>query len=249
MSSKNGKCEILISSCDGYSDLWLPFFTLFKRHWSDCPFEISLITEKRKADIEGVNSLSLGEDLDWSSLLLTALNGIQSEYVLFMLEDFFLRKPVSTQVICRLIRDMEEENIEMLRLIPRPGPKGKQQDENSLFGELPPEAKWRVSTQASIWKRTVLRDLVQAGESAWEFEVKGSYRSHSYKKFYCTWQSHIPYGHHVVERGKWFPWEAWKYMKMEIGCDFSKRKCMNFHQSLIWVVRKYLSGLKQTLMN
>jgi len=35
-------CSILIPSCDKYSDLWRPFFTLFWRHWPDCPFPVYL---------------------------------------------------------------------------------------------------------------------------------------------------------------------------------------------------------------
>lgn len=248
LSFENEKCEILVSSCDGYADLWLPFFNLFKKHWPDCPFEISLITEKEQAQVERVNSLCLGTGKDWSNLLASALEKVQTDYVLFMLEDFFLRKKVCTHQISKLIEKMDEQKIEMLRLVPRPGPPNRKNGEEDLFGELPVNTKWRVSSQASIWRKTVLKDLVKRGESAWEFEVNGTQRSIKYHKFYCTRKGLIPYGHHVVERGKWFPWEAWKYKKMNIGCDFSKRRTMNAWESSSWLIKKFLVGLKQYLM-
>ena len=36
---------ILVTSCDKYSDLWIPFIKLFRKFWSDCPYKLVLISE------------------------------------------------------------------------------------------------------------------------------------------------------------------------------------------------------------
>ena len=49
---KNDKLAILVLSCDGYTDLWRPFFENFKKKWGDCPYDIYLLTNKKSIMIE-----------------------------------------------------------------------------------------------------------------------------------------------------------------------------------------------------
>ena len=38
----NSKCTIIVSSCDSYSDLWIPYLNLLKLYWPNCPYKINL---------------------------------------------------------------------------------------------------------------------------------------------------------------------------------------------------------------
>jgi len=233
-------CTVLVSSCDAYSDLWPPFFNLFKKNWPDCPYKILLITEEIESGIDQIYSLKLGKDMDWSSLLMKALDKIETEYVLFFLEDFFLRKRVDNELISRLLIDMQDNSFNMLRLVSRPKPDVRLEFFNNL-GSIEVNSPYRVSTQAAIWKVDVLRKLIKKGESAWDFEIQGSKRSHQFNKFIGVYSDNLPYRHHVIERGKWFPWEAKYFKRMEIGCDFTKREIMSLSESLLWLSRKLFS--------
>ena len=64
---------ILICSCDAYADVWDPFFTLFFRHWPDCPWPIYLIANHRRYPDDRVNTLLLGDDKDWSTNILRCI--------------------------------------------------------------------------------------------------------------------------------------------------------------------------------
>jgi hypothetical protein len=103
---------------------------------------------------------------------------------------------------------------------------------------------YRVSTQAAIWNRETLISLMSRPESIWDFEVRGTERSSAYAAgFYGVWRDVFPYRHHVVERGKWFPWDAYKYRKAKIGCDFDRRITMTNAEAISWCAAKVRTAL------
>ncbi len=243
MEDLRNNCTLLVSSCDKYSDLWPPYFSLLDLYWRDCPFKKVLITENIIHKNLNVRSLNLGSGYDWSTLLIKALNQIESKYILFSLEDFFLRKKVNTELIIEALKFADENNLSMLRLIPRPGP-----DESILdskkYGLIKKAAPYKVSTQAAIWKRDVLIGLLRSGESIWEFERNGSERASNMKGFASVIEPCLPYGHHVIERGQWFPWEVVRCWRNKIKIDLSVRKILPAHKVILWWGRLALSILK-----
>jgi hypothetical protein len=150
---------------------------------------------------------------------------MDTEYVLLMLEDFFLRRRVSTSDIVTCLETLEKLDGNMLRLVNRPKPDIRVAG-FSWIGHIKPKAPYRVSTQSSFWRRETLMSLLRDGESIWQFELQGSRRSDSIDKFYSVWKTIMPYGYHVVERGRWFRNEARYFDRMDIGCDFSRRPIM-----------------------
>jgi hypothetical protein len=227
-------CAVIVSSCDAYSDLWTPFFSLFWKYWPDCTFPVYLVSNHQKLLHDKVISLCMGEDnLKWSQGLRKALSGLDTEYVLLMLEDFFLRRRIQTQLILAALKSLHQLGGEMLRLVPRPPPDEKIVD-FPLIGRIHPGAPYRVSTQSALWRRQTLVDLLRENESIWDFELKGSRRSDMLFKFYCVWRPLLTYDHHVVERGKWFRNEASYFGRMHIGCDFSRRPIMTHLEMMRW---------------
>lgn len=250
-SKTTNQCSLIVSTCDKYSDLWVPFFNLIDANWPDCPYKIFLITEDKVFDKTNVISTKIGSDLDWSSLLKSSLSFIDTPYVLLMLEDFFLRELVVTRKIDDALEYMIENSVDMLRLIPHQKPPGRRQSMALSFNVIPYDERYRVSTQAALWRLDTLQNLLKVGESAWEFELNGSKRSSldKSKVFESVSYPILPYGHHVVERGRWFPWEKNRYKKMNIGCDFSKRNTMSWWNALLWFARKKASEIKYLILD
>ncbi len=244
------QCTLIVSSCDNYSDLWAPFFNLLKIYWPDCPYQVLLITEDKVFNGKGIISTKIGPGLDWSSLLSKSLDLVKTPYVLFMLEDFFLREMVETEKIEKILKHMSRSSIDMLRLIPYKGRVTSNLLNTSIYTVIPLEARYRVSTQGSFWSVETLQSLIKLGESAWEFEINGTKRSSVDESviFASVNTASLPYGHHVVERGKWFPLEAKRFQKMNIGCNFSKRQTMSWWSFLLWFVRRFLSKIKYTII-
>lgn len=239
--SQKEKVAILVPSCDAYSDLWQPFFTLLLREWPDCPFETYLGSNQQTASFPNVrmlHSASTTNSRIWSDCVADYLAQIEEKFVLLWLEDFFLKRPVDTPFVKTMVDQFFARDAHMLRLVARPGPSRML---DTQIGVCEVGAPYRVSTQTAIWRKETLSALLKSGESIWEFETNGSRRSSVFSGFYAVRKDVIPYGHHVVERGKWFPWEARRFGRMNIGCDFSRRRIMSPLQSVRWLAHKTAS--------
>jgi hypothetical protein len=218
-------CAVLIMSCDGYSDLWPPFFNLFWRYWSDCPWPVYLGTNQRSFSDERVVTIAAGET-EWSQRLRFCLNRIDTDFVLLLLEDYFLDRPVSTSLLLQNLATLANLNGSQLRLFPIPGPDCRLSSHPAL-GTIHPRAAYRVSTQAAFWIRTHLLDLLADNESIWQFEWNATHRSRSLTaRYYATNKPLIHY-RQVVERGEWFRGAARYFRIQKIGCDFTARPIMN----------------------
>jgi hypothetical protein len=178
--------------------------------------------------------------------MIRALEAIPTPYVLLTLEDFFLRSKVDTGRIKALFDELQKKELRMLRLVPRPGPttiivRGCE------YGAIAPSAPYRVSTQAAFWHVKTLRMLLVPGETAWEFEINGTKRSENIEGFAAVWRAALPYRHHVIERGKWFPWAAWQFRRLGIGVDLATRPAMTAREAARWILGKMVSGLLNQL--
>lgn len=87
--------SVLVLSCDKYEPCWKPFFTLLDKYWSNHPY-VHLVTETKKCKY--CETINVDSDI-WSKRFLEALRKIKNEYVLVMLDDFFIRDYVDTDRI------------------------------------------------------------------------------------------------------------------------------------------------------
>ena len=63
------KTDVVVLSCDKYSDLWNPFFKLYNKYWQDNPFKTYLITEnKTYPGVDAINTHG-----EWTERIRTAL--------------------------------------------------------------------------------------------------------------------------------------------------------------------------------
>ena len=176
MGDRAPEVSVLVVSCDAYSDLWGPFFTLFFRYWPDCPYPLYLGTNELAYDDSRVTTIRTGPDRDWAAGLRSMLAALPSRHAIVLLEDYLLTEPVDTARICELVRVAQARDAACLRLVPVPGAQGELADEPGV-GDLAAGVDYRVSLQAAIWNRDVLAALVRVGESPWGLEVDGSRRS------------------------------------------------------------------------
>jgi hypothetical protein len=183
---KPANVAIVVASRDVSLDLWDPLLLLLRKHWPGCPFPVYLVTNSAGYTGRGVSTITVGADRSWSDMLAAALEQITQPYVFLWIDDHFLIQPVDDRAVLGAIDAWQQRDGNYLRLqaLPRP-------DEpcNAYFGRLKTGAVYRASVVASIWKKTVLADLLRAGESAWDFETAGSTRSDQYDGFYSTWRT------------------------------------------------------------
>lgn len=237
-------CAVLVMSSDGYRDLWRPFFTLFWRYWPDCPFPVYLGSNRIPYEDDTRISTLLTGDFEWGKTLRLWLEQIDSEYVLVLLEDYFLRESVPTARVLDALATIDALHGVVLRLYPHPGPDAAISG-HARIGRIHRLAPFRVSTQPAIWHRAELLSLARDDESIWDFEVEGTRRSRSRSAgFYATYRPVLRY-RHVVDRGKWFRSALRHYGKEPIGCDFAARPLMGRLRTVV----RFLNGHRRNMVD
>ena len=189
-------CAIFVSSCDVYSDAWEPFFKLFFRYWPDCPLPIYLISNGKVYPDSRVTTIKIDPDQGWASNMLTALTAHPSPFMLYLQEDYFLKRRVGTERILDLLDILKKEHAAYLQLYPAPGPDTAFKKYREV-GMISPGRPYRVSLQAGLWDTAVFKRLLVKGERGVDMEHKGSVRSEGFEEPFLS-----------VRRGLFFPYDT-----------------------------------------
>ncbi len=237
------KIAFVVLSCDKYSDLWPVFFATFFDYWPDCPFQVYLVANQKKYPDKRVITLLSGEDADWSSSLKRAILPLKEETLFLFYEDAFLKERVSSEKLKAHILFFFEKNLDYLRLRPAPKPDEKC---THMYGRISEAAIYRVSLFSALCKKSVLLDLLKEGESAWEFEMKGTLRSYKYRAFYSTYRPFFMIIH-GVERGKWIN-SAYRHL-LRLGYKPDSAREFFYTSKLQESLRNFATGFKFRFIN
>lgn len=183
-------CALLVCSCDKNEDLWPMFFHYMYEYWKTCTLPIYLNTESKEYhdkyfNVKTYQMFPKGDGDKWSLRLKRHLERIQEDYVILILDDFFLRSLVDEEELAWCLREMKEnQNIALFLFDPTPGP-----NEESPYEKYERKAKkapFRMSLQVGLWNKKHLLHYLRNHEMPWQFETWGSIRSRRYKEdFYA----------------------------------------------------------------
>jgi hypothetical protein len=238
MSRTELSLAVLVVSCDKYSDLWRPFIGQLGRYWPLCPYPKYLQMNENPAEFEGFTSLRVGPDVSWSDNLAKALSLIPERYVLLFIEDLMLRAPVDESRLAEVLAWASGSEPDYLRLNPTERP---QERVNRLVGRVREGAMYRTSTVLALWKKSSLASLLESGESAWQFEIDGSYRSDRLKGFYSTWADCFPVVNAVI-KGKWRRSAARELSAQGAPLDLDSRRLMTRREETAFAIKSLRSA-------
>jgi hypothetical protein len=234
--------SILINTCDKFEDCWDPFFKLFKLYWPDCKGKIYLNTEYKDYSYPGLNIIAVkgcqkhhlphNKRATWSQCLKWALEEMETDIVLYMQEDYFLKDYVKNGWLEHYVQLMQEYTaIKCIQLTDQ-AVKASGGSSYENLNKVAYKQRYRISCQASLWRKEELLSLIREYENAWEFEEFGSQRSalirHEYlvvdKKFVVLNQYEIiPYIFTGIIQGRWYKETVPLFKKHGIDMDYSKR--------------------------
>jgi len=240
MKTEENILSIIVASCDRYSDLWRPFSLLFKKYWSDCPFEISLVTENdvvAKEDTVFDRVIACGRGIGWGDRLVTGLDQIKTPYVLMLCEDYLLCDRVDTDKIKHLLCLAKKYHAGNLRMIQNPK-HSRIFSEIDDLGEYEKGTAYCVATQAGLWDVSFLKRLAKGYNSIWEFERLGSFRCMELDQpVLGTRKMTFPF-EDAVHKGRWEESSIRLCDRNGIEIDFSRREKMTD----IMMVKEHLKG-------
>lgn len=193
----------LVSSCDKYAVCWAPFCHGLQKYWPDHPKKLIFITNHQKAPCG--KSLMTGEDQGWAKNLQKALDQIETDFILYAQEDYWIKSPVPNEVILDYLDYLIEGQVDMIRLYPAPGP-DKILEGDERLGVIAPDSKYRASLQMALWRKSTIKSLLDPDETPWQFEVKGTQRSQKYGgRFLCVSKRRfgVDYVFTAIKNGYW----------------------------------------------
>jgi len=196
--------SMLIGSCDAYSDLWMPFFYQLRKHWPGFDMPVYISTEAKKFSYDGFDIRyppNSTPEPCWSKRLMWMLQQIPTDFVLFMLDDFWIYQDVDVVAIEKVLSYMEQDpkmGFVCMQYEPKTflGPE-KMRKKECKYPELMrcmSNDLFRITTQAGIWRRDYLLKILRKNETPWDFEIMANFRSYFYsERIYDVKKSAIIY--------------------------------------------------------
>ena len=209
---------MVVVSCDSYTDLGRIFFDLqeWNMAWFDCPRYF--VNETQMFEYEGVQTIHVGKNVNWSAKLEIALQQIPEKYILFMLEDYFIGKKVDEKQLCDAMCSIRTHQLKYYRITAIPKIK-KKSNIASHLSPIPSNVRYGINLQAAIFEHSFLREIIAGPDrSAWETEtdlLKQVTERYMYDIPGCVVDNrNIIDIHNGVIKGKWVP-ETIKYLKKQ----------------------------------
>lgn len=170
------KFSIIISTCDKFSDLWDAHIQLLNENWADRNVDTFLVTDKPTGrNFENVTVVAAGEGTEITERLRVAMPLIQTEYILFTLDDYFLTDKIRTEAIIEDINIMSKHQLDYMRLLVMTMKSLKNRKatelENGIFLLDNNAGDYIVSLYAGIWRKDFMEKTLTQTLNAWQYEV------------------------------------------------------------------------------
>lgn len=229
---------IIVNSCDKYEDAWDPFFRLMEINWPESEnYKIILNTETKDyiCNYHNVKTVCSG-NIAWSKRLKNILETVDTDFVLFFLEDFFLRSPVNQEMFEEAY-NLISENDDIGYIGLKNTPERVFKDKNYIpterfFSRDLLATNCRITAMSVLWRKSWLIELLDEKENPWEFENNASVRSRNYPykvleinniNGVCPpvfdFEDKIKYGYGITH-GQWLPKNKELFEKYNIEVNF-----------------------------
>jgi len=172
---------VFVSSSDRTRDVFLRAFAHFDRMWPTCPFPryVGLTSHPLNDRIHGFTVVTSKGESRWAQELADQIRALPPylEFVVLLLDDFLLLKPVQAQELEQLLRDAVRLDLPYLRLKPadRSWVVSALRRAGAIlssrrFSRLSRTEPYYSSLQASLWERQHLLECLENAGSIWQFE-------------------------------------------------------------------------------
>jgi hypothetical protein len=237
---KSKDLAILVYSCWKNRDMWRIFLTLFKKYWSDCCYQLILLTDIYDKDFLE-ESCKFDQvvvlDSNWHDMLMEGIKKADTDYVMLMMDDYLICDYVNSDDLEYYISKAKRYHAANIRLTESRTIPSKTYVKDEELNYYEPGTAYSFSTQPGIWDADFLKKYVKNEWSAWDFERRGSIEV---KVAGCPLLASknytFPY-EEGVRRGKWMDNGISICKRNNIQIDFSKRPAMNNFE-LAWIYFK-----------
>ncbi len=187
-----------------------PQFYLLKKYWPHMPRPIVGGYTKPGFHIDA-DFISIGRFADypvtkWSDGLLNFLKFVEDEYILFLMDDYWLNAPVHHERIMLLADYLQaHEQIARLDLTYDRLNNANWSDVETLWGVNDliidtPDSPYHFSYQAALWRKSMLIECIRPHETPWQSEMSGDARL-ARLGYYVLGTKHPPLRYTIAVQG------------------------------------------------
>ncbi len=194
----NNDVTILVNSCDFYRDAWEPFFKIFSDNWNNCPYKLALNTETADfksayCEVDVIHPKTTG-NLTWSRRFREAVEQIDSPFIVFMLEDYFVLNQVNTQIFSEAVKVMKNNpSVGAVFLSKTNKTNIKTSDyEDDFFYSRVIDNKNKLWCSPMLYRKDFLLKIIRDKENIWELEQYGYLRAKRLKYLVLQPKSNYP---------------------------------------------------------
>lgn len=176
------------------NNLWLleGFQYLFRKYWSSTEKVrvVGYSAPKYGMLADNFSFISISRRnypaSEWSTGVIQSIDKFLAngeEFMIMMLEDFWLKSPVNHNVISYLLEFLHEQPRDILRIDLTAD---RCQHRSHISGEMTlgdftiietkPQTPYQMSFQAGIWNLKLMREILNPYEDPWRSEIEGSKR-------------------------------------------------------------------------
>lgn len=241
---------LLVLSCDAYTEIGIPFFDLQEKYMGWFDGNKYFVNETRPFNYPNVRVIHVGTEYNWSRKLLEALKWIKEKYILFMLEDYLIGKPVKENDIDTAIDLMNEYKLKYYKITAIPKVKRRSSIANYL-SDIPSNLRYGINLQAAIFEKDFLFEIASGKDrSAWEVEadlLKDVTEKYEYNLEGCVLDNRdIIDVHNGVLKGKWFPSTLKFFERQGYHINCGQRGILSNKEIMLQVIKRRMSHLLPT---
>jgi hypothetical protein len=238
MDKQVNKLSILIVGYDGYIDVWNNFFTLLKKNWPNTQYKFYLVNNFLNPKYDNVEIIKTNKNYEFTKKVQYALDYINSDYVLLLLEDFFIGSKIEDSSLNFLVEKVIQYNSDYLKLLNQnQSIKGFRMIEKNFY-KINKKKEYSISLQPSIWNKDFLFSIIKKKDlNPWQFEIfLNRCNSFSHESIYYVNNNPLKLIHTIVQ-GKYLPITKRKFHSDIIY----KRPIMSRIEYLLYKLKQILS--------
>jgi hypothetical protein len=227
---------VVVSSCDAYKDLW-PIFAFYYEKSRLTVFPAVIISDKEASSPSShISVIAPPFPKEFGDRMVHGMQGIVSDYILFLLDDFLLTEPVDLHLLSKIMLAMHSHNFDFLRL--SKGPHLSLEGRYSIgIRDLNLEKPYDADVHPFIIKTELFKTIMKKakGETIWQFEVNFAKRLDAVNAK-CGYYPK-PFFHYkeAVTKGKFF--RSCYYLVKKSHLYFGSRRKISIWFSIIYNFR------------
>lgn len=247
LAVKKNDLSLLIQTCDEYEWFWSGMFCTLDLYW-DFKYPVYFASEEKnlhdvtyhfnseykpnKNIIPILHKKSENAE-GFSERMIDALNNVDSEYVLYIQEDMWLRRSLETSTIEKILSFMKENNADSVKLHSKLfywdkyflEPTEHIIDNVRLLKMTERQDNFFLSHGATIWKKEYLLRYLIKGETPWVNEIEGSVRMFNEPKNHYMYNIHwhcqpgVAVAGEIGPEGYSYSHILWEMINMNMNTD------------------------------